>query len=396
MKFFYCKNCLMPSTRPRLTFNKEGICNGCQWAEAKKIKVDWQARWKELEELCDKYRDTGGSNWDCIVPCSFGKDSYHISWNMKHKLKMNPLLVYISPLMPSEVGRKNQANLIEQGFDTVQIHLNGQVYRKLCKKGFIEQGRPQLAFVTGLTTVILRVAMAFNIQLVMYGEEGESEYGGRMNFADKAKVDRKWTVETYFSGRDTSEYIGSEFSQADLKWWHFPSQKELDKSGLYLTHWSYFEDWNHLVHRETALSIGFNRAVDLKSIEDGVTNIATFTDYTSLDDPLMRTLHTYLMFLKFGYGRGTQEASNDIKVGVMTRDEGIEMAKRYDTYDCSDFLDKILDLYEMAEEEYCQVIDKWANKAILEKVDGRWQLKKEIHFGLDINNSIEIDYDGSY
>jgi len=394
MKFFYCKKCLMPSTRPRITFNEEGVCNACQWAEVKRTSVDWSARWKELEELCDKHRCTDGSDWDIIVPCSGGKDSYHIAWNIKHKLNMHPLLVTLSPLLPTEIGRKNLQNLIGKGFDLIQIHPNGEVYRRLHKKGFIEQGRPQLAFVTGITTAVLKIAVRFNVPFVMYGEEGESEYGGRMDYAHKAQFDRKWTVDIYFSGRDTSEYIGEEFTKEDLKWWDFPSSEELEKAGVFLAHWSYFENWDHRLHYKTAREKLELQPVKVKSIEDGVTGFATYTDFTSLDDPFMRTLHTYLMFLKFGFGRGSQEATCDIRVGQMTREEGIELVKKYDAYDCRDFRDKILRVFEMTEAEYQQVIDKWANKALLEKVDGRWQLKKELGFHLDMDHYVEVDYDG--
>ena len=396
MKLFYCKRCLMPSTRPRITFNEEGVCNACVWAEAKKTTVDWNARWKELEQLCDKHRCADGSNWDVIVPCSGGKDSYHIAWGIKNKLDMHPLLVYLSPLLPTEIGRRNLQNLIDQGFDLIQIRPNSHVYRTLHKKGFIEQGRPQLAFVTGITTAVLKIATGLNVPFILYGEEGESEYGGKMDYAHTAQFDREWTVDICFSGHDTSEYIGEDFTAGDLKWWHLPSNEDLDKAGVFLTHWSYFENWHHILHYETAKEkLGF-QPVKVKSIEDGVTGYATYTDFTSLDDPFMRTLHTHLMFLKFGFGRGTQEATNDVRLGRMTREQGIEEARKYDSYDCHDFLDRILDVFHMTEEEYRQVIDKWANKSILEKVDGRWQLKTGIDHGLSMDNAIEIDYDGSY
>lgn len=395
MKLFYCKKCLIPSTRPRIQFNEKGVCNGCDWFEKKKTSVNWDDRWKELESLCEKFRSKDGSNWDVIVPCSFGKDSYHIAYNMKHKLNMNPLLVYVSPLIPTEVGARNRDNLIKQGYDCLQVHLNGDVYRRLCKKGFIEQGRPQMAFVTGISTAVIRIAMSLGVKWLMYGEEGESEYAGRMDYANKTGFDRKWAVETYFSGHDTSEYIGDEFSVSDLKWWHFPDEETLKKSGIHLTHWSYFENWDHLLHRDTALKLGFQRVKD-GDINDGVAGVATYTNYSSLDDPFMRTFHTYLMFLKFGYGRGTHEASNDVKAGEMTREEGIEIAKKYDSYDCADFKNRLLKVFDMTAEKFDSVIDKWANKALLEKKNGKWQLKKDINPNVFIENAIEIDWDGKY
>ena len=390
MKFFYCKNCLMPSTRPRVTFTEEGICNGCDWAKKKEKVVDWKERWEELEEMCDTYRCTDGTSWDVIVPCSGGKDSYSIAWSLKNRLNMHPLLVKVAPHIPTRVGEKNMRNLVEQGFDLIEVTPNLKNYCALTKKTIIEQGRPQHVFETAITTAILKFSTSFKIPFIMYGEEGESEYGGRTDMAHKAKKSRDWIVNTYFAGHDTDTYEDGIFKKEDLKWWQFPSQKELDDNGVFYTHWSYYEDWDHLLHYETAKKIGF-QPLKTYSIEEGVTGFGTYTDYTSLDDPYMRTFNTFLMFLKFGYGRGSHEASSDIKRGVFSREEGIKIAKKYDSYDCSHFRDVLLKRFDISQGEWDMIIDKWANKAILEKTNGKWQLKKEINYALDINDCIEID-----
>jgi N-acetyl sugar amidotransferase len=374
MKF--CKSCFMPSTRPRITFTKEGICNGCTWAKKKTAEVDWKARWKELEDLCDKYRCTDGRNWDVIVPCSGGKDSYHIAYSLRYKLNMHPLLVRVSPLIPTNVGERNWRHLAELGYDCIQITPSLEVYGKLSKAGIIEQGRPQMAFESAITTAVLRQAIAYKIPFIMYGEEGESEYAGRMDLAEKPNCTKKWIVDTYFSGFDTDVYKEYGFTKEDLIWWQFPSQKELDKAGIFYTHWSYFEDWNHLTHYETAKKMGLQPAKAI-STEDGVAGYGTYTDYTSLDDPYMRTCNTYFMFLKFGYGRGTHESGGDLKRGVMTKKEAFEIAKKYDDYDCIHFKDKLLKHLYMTQEEWDESVDKWANKEILEKAHGKWRLKKE-------------------
>lgn len=393
MKFFYCKKCLMPSTRPRVTFNKDGICNGCEWGEAKKTAVDWNARWKELETLCDKYRCIDGSNWDVIVPCSFGKDSWHIAWNMKTKLNMHPLLIYVAPQIPSKIGLKNKEILMSHGFDAIQIDINPKVYWELTKRGFIEEGVPQAAFEGAISATPLTIAIKLGIKLIMYGEEGESEYGGDKGLRKIAIVDRDWVIDKYLRGRDPEKvYAKDGITKEDLKWWIIPSQEEIEKSNLFVTHWSYFENWNHILHKDTALSLGFKTIGNWEEADKDihVTGKSTYTDYTSLDDPYMRTLHTYLMFLKFGFGRGTQEATNDIRAGQMTREKGIEMAKKYDEYDCRDYKDKLLKSLDITQKEWDDVIDKWANKPILDKINGHWQLKKSIHHGLDINHYQDV------
>lgn len=393
MKYFYCKKCLMPSTRPRLKFNQDGICNSCEWAEKKKAGVDWSARWKELEELCDKYRSKDGSNWDVIVPCSYGKDSQHIAWSLKTKLNMNPLLVYVAPQIPSKIGIENKHVLLNQGLDGLQVDINPKTFWELTRRGFIEEGVPQAAFEGAILAAPVNIAIKLGIKLIMYGEEPDTEYGGDEGLREKAAVNREWTIEKYLRGRDPQKvYLKDGITKKDLKWWAIPSQEDVEKSNLFVTHWSYFENWDPILHRDTALKLGFKTIGNWNEAKNDihVTDKATHTDYTSLDDPYMRTFHTYLMFLKFGFGRGTQEVSNDIRIGAMTREQGIEFAKKYDAYDCGDYRDILMKKLNMTREEWDSIIDKWANKSILEKVDGRWQLKKDIHYGLDVNNYLDI------
>ena len=388
MKFFYCKRCLMPSTRPRIQFNEDGICNGCLYTE-KALTADWDARWKDLQSLCDKYRGDGKQP-DIIIPWSGGKDSYHIAYMMKYELGMNPLLVKVAPLIPTEIGKRNEDNIRDAGFRLVKIYPE-RVYVDLCLKGLIEQGRPQMGFVTGITTIIVQEAMRRGIKLIIWGEEGESIYGGREDYKAHG-FNRKWIVDVYFSGHDTNEY--------DLDLWHLPSQEELDKAGVCFAHWSNFAPWDNELHLHHAKKIGFEYGPE---VGDGVTGFGTFTNYTSLDDPYLRTFHTYLMFLKFGFGRGSHEATGEIRSGRINREQGIMLAGNYDDYDCSDFWDKLCNLYRVSDMELQKIVESHANRAIVrkvgywEKLDRRWQLRPELKdFGINQSNAVEIDYDGKY
>ena len=390
MKFFYCRKCLMPSTRPRITFDQYGICNGCNWAEQKKT-FDWDSRWKELEALCDKYRRKG-NEWDMIIPWSGGKDSYHIAYNFKYKLGMNPLLVKLAAMIPSKIGLENERNIKKHGFDLIVINPSDE-YDRLNRIGLIEQGRPWYAFETGITTAIVKLAMGLSIQWICYGEEGETEYGGRDDYLksgyDSQKgFNRKWIVDTYFSGHDTNKY------DLNTTLWNFPSQRELDKAGIFFTHWSYFSDWDSEKHLQTAASMGFQYAP--LSPKDGVTGCGTFTNFTSLDDPFMRTFNTYLMFLKFGFGRGSHEATGEIRARRMKREEAIEIAREYDNYDCRDFWGRLANYYKTSTFELIQICNGWANRAIVEPGSDRWKLRRKLNGFPTIENAVEIDYDGSY
>jgi N-acetyl sugar amidotransferase len=378
----------MPSTRPRIEFDENGICNGCNYSEWAKT-FNWSERWKQLEQLCNKYRGNG-IDYDIIIPFSGGKDSYHIAWNFK-QLGMKPLLIKLAPMIPTNIGKKNEMNIRKYGFDLIIIYPDDN-YRKLNKIGLIEQGRGWFAFETGITTAIVKMAIGLNIKWLCFGEEGESIYGGKKdylkNFTLEKGFTRDWIINTYFSGHDTNKY------KINTPLWQFPSQEKLDRAGIFFTHWSYFSDYDPQKHLQTAKKMGF--VFNPKSPEDGVTNYGTFTNYTSLDDPFMRTFNTHLMHQKFGFGRGTHEATTEIRYGRMTREEGIKMAEKYDSYDCRHFFDKLAKYYGVSELRLKEIINSHANKSLLEYKNGKWQLKPEIHHGITIENAIEIDYDGSW
>jgi len=391
MKFFYCKKCIEPSTRPRMTFDKDGVCNACNLAEAQKT-FDWSGRQDKLGQLCDKYRGSNGKGWDMIVPFSGGKDSYHIAYQMKYEYGMNPLLAKLAPLIPTKIGRQNDENIRDQGFDLIVIH-PGREYVDLCWKGLVEQGRPQMGFVTGITTALVRLAIAYNIKWLQYGEEGEEIYGGRTDYHEHG-FNRKWIVDVYFSGHDTNKH------DVNSPWWDFPSQEELDKAGIFFTHWSTFAPWDGELHLATAKKMGFSYD---PLPDDGVTGTATFTNYTSLDDPYMRSLHTHLMLLKFGFARVSHEASCEIRAGRMDREQAVRLVEQYDTFDCRPYWDKYCKLFNVSGLELEQAIESHANKAIVHKVgywerlDRRWQLRPELkNFNIFKENAVEIDYDGGY
>ena len=85
----YCKKCLFPDTKPQLTFNENGICDACINAEHKET-IDWDARKKELRQILEKYRNKNGSNYDCIIPVSGGKDSHFQTFVIKKEFGLNP------------------------------------------------------------------------------------------------------------------------------------------------------------------------------------------------------------------------------------------------------------------------------------------------------------------
>ena len=177
-KIFSCKKCLMPSSRPRITFDKNQICNGCKTNDEKK-KVDWSVRKKEFLDICNKYRSKDG-NYDCIVPWSGGKDSSSIAYKLKYEFNMNPLLVTFSPLIPTKIGEENRIKLLQKGFDNVFFVPNQRTSRYLSKRFFIERGNPKTHWDAGINSLPVKIAIQKKIKLIFYAEHGESEYGGKI------------------------------------------------------------------------------------------------------------------------------------------------------------------------------------------------------------------------
>lgn len=377
----YCKRCVTPSTRPRIQFDSEGVCNACRYADTKRITVDWDKKWKELETLCNRFRERDKRPWNVLVPCSGGKDGSYVAWRLKHDLGMNPLCVTLVPQIPTTLGRHNLENFKRAGFDHLLISPNPKVYRRLALRGFKEQGRPKMPFVSGISTAVLKIAINLGTPFVMYGEEGEAEYGGSSRQVGRDRIDRNYLIDFYYSGHDPAEYL-DEFSRTELGWWSLPDQGTLDDGSLFPTHWSKFEDWDPGMHVSVVeRHCGFQRA--------GRASHGTYTDYAQLDD-VLQDLHVYMMFVKFGFGRATSDASIDIRHGKLSREKAVEIVKHLDGSFPQELLLDFLAYFDMNEQDFWKVIDGFVNHTVLEKqAGGCWGLKPLVVHGLETAEEFE-------
>ena len=198
-EIIYCKKCTISNQRPRITFNDEGVCSACEYAEFKKTKINWNQRDNELKALCDKHRKNDGS-YDVIVPCSGGKDGSYVAHMLKFKYGMNPLTVTWSPLLPTLIGRRNLDAFISSGFDNILGRTNGKITRKLTSLSFKHMGDPFQPFIYGQVNFPIKMAVQHNVSLIMYGENGEVEYGGSMKNAFRPDRPIDDDEKTYFSG----------------------------------------------------------------------------------------------------------------------------------------------------------------------------------------------------
>ena len=366
---FWCKNCLNMSTRPRIGFDDRGWCNACQWMEEKKT-IDWSSRQKELMDILEKNRSRDG-NFDCIVPVSGGKDGSYVAYTLKHKYGMNPLTITVRPALSLEIGDKNLTNFIYSGYDHIHLTPNPKVLDRLNKYGFIEKGFPYYGWLIAIMTAVIKTAANFKIPLLFYGEDGEIEYGGSTESKNNALYDINYMKRVYLEGGHEKVFerikMDEDISEADLSFFKFPTESEVSEVGLSFTHWSYFEAWdpyrNYLVAKEFC---------GLHEVKEN--NSGTFTNFAQNDQALY-SLHAYMMYLKFGFGRATQDAGIEIRRGAMTRDQAVNLVKLYDGHYPEEYLQAYLEYYKMTLSEFYAVLDKWVNRDLFEKNEGRWQPK---------------------
>jgi N-acetyl sugar amidotransferase len=368
-KVFWCKNCLNMSTRPRIEFDNKCWCNACQWSEEKKT-FDWEGRKKELKKLLDKYRSNSG-NFDCVVPVSGGKDGSYVAYTLKHKYGMNPLCITVAPALSLDLGDQNLKNFINSGYNHLHINPDVNIMQKLNKIGFVEKGFPYYGWLIAIQSAVIRTALNFNIPLLFYGEDGEVEYGGSTETKGNSLLSIDYQKKVWFEGGyDLVMSKVGNIKSSDLYFWNFPGDKEIGDKELHTATWSYFEPWdsyrNYVVAKEHC---------GLQEKEDS--GSGTFTNF-SQNDQALYSLHTYLMYLKFGFGRATQDAGIEIRRGSMTRDQALNLVKMYDNSYPDEFIDTYLDYYQMTQNEFDSVLDKYANKDLFSKVDGRWQPKFEV------------------
>jgi len=365
-KIRFCERCLTPSSRPRITFTPDGVCNACINAEEKK-QINWDKRKQEFNHFLSKYKSKDGS-WDCIVPWSGGKDSSTVAYKLKFEFGMNPLLVTFSPMIPNEVGNHNREALINCGFDHLFLRPNQKVQKYLAKRFFIERGNPKVCWEAGKEATPIKAAVKFGIPLIFYAEHGESEYGGKV-IAEESKRTKDFTeVVEHLVGDDARNWVDDTVAPGDINPYIYPDIGKIKEIGVkvfyfgYFFKWSMFENYNFIKDK-------FDFWTCAKGRTDG-----TFTNFDSLDDKI-DDLYYYMQFIKFGFGRTVRDASRLIQNGHMTREEGMELAKKYDHEFPSAFFRDVLEYMQLTEKEFHEIVDKHRNPEIWKKENGEWHLR---------------------
>ena len=370
-KVGFCTRCVNSNQRPRITFDEQGVCSACNFADFKNEKIDWSARREELKALCDKHRKDDGS-YDVIVPSSGGKDSAFVAHMLKFEFGMNPLTVTWAPHLYTDIGFQNHQNHIHIGdLANVLVTPPGDTHGKLTKLAFENLGDPFLPFIFGQNNMPLQMAERYGISLVFYGENSEVEYGG--NMADAYVPTRDWETKNtniLMSGMPPETFKEYGISEKDLYPYMSPSTESLKKINLEIHYMGYYHKW---IPQENYYYCVENTGFKANPVRSE----GTYSKYASLDDKL-DGFHYYLMFIKFGFGRATSDAAHEVRDGHITREEAQVLVGRYDGEFPSKFFKLFLEYCDITEHQFWDVVDSWRPVHVWKQVDGTWCLRHKV------------------
>ncbi|MBU0482020.1 MAG: N-acetyl sugar amidotransferase [Proteobacteria bacterium] len=373
----YCKRCVYPANaRPGIVFDDEGVCSGCRLIESRP-EIDWTSREKILHDILTEYKmkqREKGNPYDCIIPVSGGKDSTFQVWLLRTKYQMNPLLVTYNHTFNTPLGLRNLTNLVEKmDCNLLRYTTAPGSARRLARYMLEKVGDITWHYHAGIMTFPSQVAVKYDIPLVVWGEEGFSELVGMHNQDDFVEFTKKKRQEHSMRGFEPEDLLheaGSPLTTYDLAPFYYPSEEDLERvavRGIYLSN---FISWN--ARQQTEFII---KELDFETAQ---TRERTFNLYDKLDDLHANGLHDYLKFLKFGYGRATDDAATEIRHGRMTREEGIAMVLKYDHVRPSD-TDVFLKAVDMTDEEIFKIIEPMRDPSIWSRGDdGTWIRKDNI------------------
>lgn len=378
----YCQNCVMPSTKPDLAFDEAGVCSACRNFQNRK-EVNWEARTQELKEITDRYRNADGSNYDCLIPVSGGKDSTFQVIKML-QMGLNPLCVTATTDDLSDIGRRNIENIKNLGVDYIEVTLNPVVRRKMNRLALEEVGDISWPEHVAIFTIPIRVAVQMKIPLIIWGENSQNEYGGPAAAAQDNVLTRRWLEEFGgLLGLRVSDLVGQVGIKAsDLIAFTYPTDEELARVGVTGIFLGYYLPWDGFTNALVAQGHGFETWPHV--VEGSAVN------YENLDN-VQTGIHDYFKFLKYGFGRATDLVCMQLRRERLARADALEIVKKHDghfpwTYlGCP--LEETLGAIGMTVEEFERVCDRFTNKKLFLR-DENGALLKDAR-----GNLTKINYD---
>ncbi|MCC6992040.1 MAG: N-acetyl sugar amidotransferase [Acidobacteria bacterium] len=389
-RVMFCRHCVISNQRPSSTveyrktrstkqdtigFDDDGVCDACRYQEVKAGQINWKQREAALMELLARHRRKDGG-YDVIVPGSGGKDSAFTSHLLKYKYGMNPLTVTWAPHKYTQIGWKNFENWVHVGgLDNILFTPNGRLHRYLTRQAFLNLLHPFQPFIVGQRIIGPLMAARFGVPLVMYGEN-QAEYGNNPDENYRPTMDRK-----FFSVQDPGEMVlggksikdimaETSFTINDFAPYIPPPAQFLEDKGVEVHYLGYYVKWDpQECYYYATENTGFQANSERTE--------GTYSKYSSIDDQI-DMFHYYTTLAKFGIGRATYDAAQEIRNGKITREEGVRLVKKYDQEFPSKYFREFLEYISLTEEEFHATVDRFRSPHLWVAENGRWRLRHSV------------------
>ena len=384
----FCNKCVMTNQRPAsaiefkhtrdskktsMNIDEEGVCDACRNAE-QKDNINWEEREKELLKLLDKYRRNDG-HYDCLVPGSGGKDSAYQSHVLKYKYGMNPLTITWPPILYTDYGYKNWKNWIDSGFDNISFNRNGEVMKLLTKLSIENLLHPFQTFILGQKNLAPKIAALYDIPLIFYGEN-EAEYGNPIadnntSLRSKSYFSYENIDDIYLGGVSVKElYENYNLKFKDIKPFLPIEDSILKEKDLNIHYLGYYLKWTpQEVYYYAVENTGF-KARPFRTQ-------GTYSKYNSIDDKI-DDLHYYTTYIKFGIGRATYDASQEIRNKHITREEGEALVNRFDGEFPDRYFSETMEYLGINEDHFYDLCTNFRSPHLWTKDEGNWVLRNKI------------------
>lgn len=386
----FCKHCVISNQRPSssvefkhkhdekkttIGFDDQGVCDACRYHETKEKQISWEKREQALIKLLDQHRRNDGG-YDVIIPGSGGKDSAYTSHILKYKYGMNPLTVTWAPHKYTEIGWKNFENWVHVGgLDNILFTPNGKLHRYLTQQAFLNLLHPFQPFIVGQRIIGPLMAAKFGVKLVMYGEN-QAEYGNNPDDNYIPTMDRKFfsvgnPEEMILGGKPVKEIISEgQFHLNDFAPYIPPSADFLEGKGVEVHYLGYYLPWDpQECYYYAVENTGFQANSERTE--------GTYSKYSSIDDRI-DMFHYFTTLIKFGIGRATYDAAQEIRNGKITREEGVHLVHKYDQEFPQKYFKEFLEYIDISEKQFFETVDRFRSPHLWEQIDGKWILKYQV------------------
>ena len=357
----------MPDTRPGSVFDSQGVCQACHNYDRRKA-INWSERTQQLDKICDRYRRKDGY-YDCIIPVSGGKDSHFLVYMMKVELKMNPLLITVGdPFTKTKAGLKNFRNLGGTfNCDHILFNLSTDLFRRVTRIAFEEFGEPLRFVEAAIYTAPLKMAIKFAIPLVIFGENSAYEYGT----TDKDRYSALENILKMFKNINIDFWLKKGILRKEMNAIVPPAERELKSIKPEVIFMSYFTPWSSVDHLNIARKYGFR---DLKGEWKRQGCIEDFEQI----DSVAYMVHLWLKYPKFGFQRTSDIASRRVREGIFSKSEAKRLIMEHDHKLDPRAMEDFINFLGYSPKQFWNIVERFWNRAIFEKVDGVWQMKDSI------------------